>query len=254
MRPFDDDVWELYHVADDPSEVHDLAADEPERLARMVERWWEEAARYHVLPLDNRILLTILNPPPTAILQRSRYRYLPHGAPVPESVAVDVRNRSHDDHRERRRARRTSRPTGVLLALGCVLGGWSFHVLDGRLRYVHNLYGKTLDVITSDVVVGAGLRTRSGSATRRPTTKGVAASCSSTVTSSVPARSRRFTPTRYNNTGAGLSCGYELGPPVGEGYEAPFRFIGTIHDVVVDVNGEAPRNPLAEFERIMSQQ
>ena len=64
----------------------------------------------------------------------------------------------------------------------------------------------------------------------------------------------RFTPTRYNNTGAGLSCGYELGPPVGEGYEAPFRFTGTIHEVVVEVTGEPPRDPLAEFERIMSQQ
>ena len=49
-------MWELYHVAEDPSEVHDLAAEEPERLARMVDLWWEEAARYHVLPLDNRIL------------------------------------------------------------------------------------------------------------------------------------------------------------------------------------------------------
>ena len=28
-RPFDDDVWELYHVADDFAEVHDLAADGP---------------------------------------------------------------------------------------------------------------------------------------------------------------------------------------------------------------------------------
>jgi arylsulfatase len=28
-RSFDDDVWELYHVADDFSEVHDLAGEEP---------------------------------------------------------------------------------------------------------------------------------------------------------------------------------------------------------------------------------
>ena len=31
--PFDDDVWELYHVAVDPSEHDDLAEREPERLA-----------------------------------------------------------------------------------------------------------------------------------------------------------------------------------------------------------------------------
>ena len=31
--PFDDDVWELYHVAEDLSESDDLAAEEPDRLA-----------------------------------------------------------------------------------------------------------------------------------------------------------------------------------------------------------------------------
>ena len=40
MRSFDDDVWELYHVAEDFSECHDLAEVDPERLARMVDLWW----------------------------------------------------------------------------------------------------------------------------------------------------------------------------------------------------------------------
>src|SRR5205823_9110652 len=46
--------WELYHVAVDPSECHDLAQAEPERLASLVDRWWAEAERNSVLPLDNR--------------------------------------------------------------------------------------------------------------------------------------------------------------------------------------------------------
>ena len=36
---------------------------------------------------------------------------------------------------------------GVLLALGSALGGWSLHVLDGQIRYVHNLYGKERHVV-----------------------------------------------------------------------------------------------------------
>ena len=35
--------WELYHVAEDFSESHDLAAQHPEKLAELVERWWAEA-------------------------------------------------------------------------------------------------------------------------------------------------------------------------------------------------------------------
>ncbi len=154
MAPFDEDVWELYHVAVDPSEVHDLADQEPERLARMIDTWWEEAARYNVLPLDNRILFTILNPPPNKILERHRYRYVPYGAPVPQSIAADVRNRSHEITASVDVEAGVT-AEGVLLAMGCVLGGWSFQVLDGRLRYLHNLYGKSLDVIESDRVIGA---------------------------------------------------------------------------------------------------
>ena len=51
---FDDDVWELYHLDDDFSEVHDLAPTEPERLADLQARWWAEAERNQVLPLDDR--------------------------------------------------------------------------------------------------------------------------------------------------------------------------------------------------------
>ena len=37
--PFDDDVWELYHLATDRSECHDLAADRPDKLAELIARW-----------------------------------------------------------------------------------------------------------------------------------------------------------------------------------------------------------------------
>ena len=251
---FDDDVWELYRVADDPSEIHDLAGDEPERLARMVELWWEEAARYDVLPLDNRIMHTILNPRPNRVLDRTRYRYLPHGAPVPESVAVDVRNRAHEITASVSVAADAS-PEGVLLAMGCVLGGWSLHALDGRLRYVHNLYGKQIDVITADVAIGPG--THALGFRYRATTDGGGTGTLFVDGEEVGSGDiERFTPTRYTNTGAGLSCGYELGPPVGEGYETPFRFTGTIHEVVVvvDGNGDASQDPQAEFDRIMTEQ
>ena len=63
--PFDDDVWELYHVAEDLSETTDLAAEEPQRVADLVARWWEEAERNQVLPLDNRVLWTLAHPKPS---------------------------------------------------------------------------------------------------------------------------------------------------------------------------------------------
>ena len=140
--PFDDDVWELYHVAEDVSEVHDLAAEFPEKVAELVALWWEEARRNDVLPLDNRVLEAIVHKHDRRRPQET-YRYFQGGAQVPEWVAADVRNRSHQmsvtvDVPD------GVVPSGVLLALGCALGGWSLHILDGRLRYVHNLHGQRL--------------------------------------------------------------------------------------------------------------
>ena len=250
--PYDDDVWELYHVAEDVSETRDLAAEQPELVAELVDLWWEEARRYQVLPLDHRIMHTILNPRPLRVHERTRYRYVPHGAPVPESVSVDVRNRAHTITATVDLPDGTV-AEGVLLAMGCVLGGWSFHLLDGRLRYVHNLYGKELHVVSSDEVVTPGSHVL-GFTFEKTTDEGGVGTL--TVdgrivgTGDIP----RFTPTRFNNTGAGLSCGYELGPPVADGYESPFRFTGTIVDVVVEVSGESPLDPLAKFEAIMSEQ
>src|SRR5689334_23077019 len=60
--PFDDDVWELYRVADDLSECDDVAAQHPDVLDDLVALWWEEAERYKVLPLDNRPVAALLAP------------------------------------------------------------------------------------------------------------------------------------------------------------------------------------------------
>ena len=38
----------------------------------------------------------------------------------------------------------------------------------------------------------------------------------------------RFTPSGFNGVGVGLTCGYEWGPAVGEGYLAPYPFNGLI--------------------------
>ncbi len=152
--PFDDDVWELYHVAEDVSEAHDRAAEFPEKVAELVALWWEEARRNDVLPLDNRVLDIMVHKHDRRRAQDA-YRYFQGGAPVPEWVAVDVRNRSHAI------ALDVDVPDGVvpdgtLLALGCALGGWSLHVHGGRLRYVHNLHGQRLYEVTADRGLDAG--------------------------------------------------------------------------------------------------
>src|SRR5262249_59271011 len=53
-QSFDDDQWELYHLADDFSEYRDLAREQPAKLEEMLKLWWAEAETHGVLPLDDR--------------------------------------------------------------------------------------------------------------------------------------------------------------------------------------------------------
>ncbi len=51
--PFDDDVWELYGP-DDWTQAHDLATENPDKLAELQRLWLIEAVKYNVVPLDDR--------------------------------------------------------------------------------------------------------------------------------------------------------------------------------------------------------
>src|SRR5207302_2950384 len=88
-RPFEDDIWELYHVAEDFSECHDVSADHPGKLKQLQELWWEEAQRFQVLPLNNQ---------PGRFgdrrFRRARYVYRPGMGSIPESMAPNLRNRA----------------------------------------------------------------------------------------------------------------------------------------------------------------
>jgi len=250
--PFDDDVWELYHVAEDLSETTDLAAEQPERLAEMVDRWWDEAERNQVLPLDNRVLWTLTHPKPDHRAPRTRYRYFQGGAQVPEHVAANVRNRSHAVWVDVVVAEDET-PEGALIALGSALGGWSLHLLDGRLRYVHNLYGKTRYLLAAPEPLIPGAHTLGFSFEKDEGAGGTGAlHCDGAVVAEGVIE--RFTPAGFNGVGAGLTCGYEWGPAIGEGYRAPFAFNGRIKRAVVEVTGPVVRDPLAELAAILAEQ
>jgi arylsulfatase len=249
--PFDEDVWELYHVAEDVSEVHDLAGQYPEKVAELVALWWEEARRNDVLPLDNRVLEAMVHRHDRR-RPRAVYRYFQNAAPVPEWVAVDVRNRSHVMTVVVELPAGVE-PDGTLLALGCALGGWSLHVVAGRLRYVHNLHSRRVYEVASESVLGAG---RHEIVFRFDKDQGAGGRGTLLVDGEVVGTGdvERVTPVAYNEVGIGLTCGYEWGPAVGGDYNAPFAFNGTILRAEVEATGPMVHDPVAEVAAILSAQ
>lgn len=258
--PFEEDRWELYDLRRDPTELHDLAADHPDRLAELVAIWWDEARANQVLPLDNRVLHTIAHPKPDRRRERRRATFWPDAAPVPEPVAPNVKNRFHHITAyltipEADPATHTAGPTpeGVLLAQGSALGGFSLHLYQGRLRYVFNLYGRHRDVIEAADPVPPGERRLAMRYQPAPTGGGAVELLIDDVVVAEGSIAR-FTAVAFNHTGTGLTCGYEQGPAVGEGYVAPFRCNVALHRVTLEVGDPVAEDPAVVVDRILSAQ
>ena len=49
------DLWELYNVDEDFSQANDLAASNPAKLKELQALFLQEAERYRVLPIDDRV-------------------------------------------------------------------------------------------------------------------------------------------------------------------------------------------------------
>ncbi|MBT6091813.1 MAG: arylsulfatase [Acidimicrobiaceae bacterium] len=151
----DDDVWELYHLDEDFSECHDLAVDQPERLADLVQMFWEEAERYQVLPImDQSKALFAGHHTAGTPRARDQFVYLPPTPRVPMDSAPALGSRSWTMRFELERP--VGDEAGVLLAFGTVNCGLVVYVDDGgHLVYDHNAYSHHT-VVRSPEPVPAG--------------------------------------------------------------------------------------------------
>jgi arylsulfatase A-like enzyme len=224
-----DAAWELYDVRADPSECHDLAATEPERCRELVELWWAEAERHQVLPLDNRPFSDLVLDRPK-LPERSRYVYRPHRAPVPEAQAAPTKNRGHSITAHVL-VDGEAAVQGALAVQGSVLGGWSFHVVDGRLVYAHNLSGWRVHRVEAALPpLAAG---RHSLAVRLDLDGSASLLVDGAVVGQGSIEQRAWG--RYSLTGHGLTAGWATGLPPVDDYRAPFRCT-VLERVEIDVD------------------
>jgi arylsulfatase A-like enzyme len=143
MTHFEDDTWQLYHLAVDPGETTDLAGEHPERVAELRAAWEQAAEQHGVFPLDegSGLMLTQRDPaesrfiepvvllPGTPTLERFRSnRLIQH-----RSFVVDLAFAWDGD-------------AGVLVAHGGQGGGYMVYVEDGEVRLAWNAFGKLHDL------------------------------------------------------------------------------------------------------------
>lgn len=255
---FDQDEWELYHVAKDRSESRNLAAEQPEKLKELVDAWFVEAEKNHVLPLDDRGAAEILNlERPSQEPVRDRYVYFPDTAPVPEAVAVNVRGRSYKILANIEITHKN--PSGVIFAHGSRFGGHSLFIKNHRLYYVYNFLGiEPEQVFVSKARLKPGKYTvgmeftRDGAGENGESLGTTKLYIDERVVAEGPMRTQ---PAKFTLSGDGLCVGYDSGDAVSKLYETPGKFRGgEIELVGVTVEGTPYIDLEAEAKRIMMTQ
>jgi arylsulfatase A-like enzyme len=155
LPPYDDDLWELYGP-DDWTQSRNIAAEEPERLAELQRLFLIEAARYNVLPLDDRRAERFnsdIAGRPTLIRGKSQLLFGGMRRLSEHSVAV-IKNKSHAVTAQIEVP--DGGADGVIVAQGGAFGGWSIYLKDGKPAYCYNTFGLQRFKVVGDAVLSPG--------------------------------------------------------------------------------------------------
>jgi arylsulfatase A-like enzyme len=129
--------WELYNVAMDYSQNHDLKEQFPEKLKEMQALFVSEAEKYQVFPLDNRAFVRLLTPRPSATAGKTVFTYTGEKAGIPVANAPSILNKDYTITAE------ITVPEGgaegMIVTIGGRFGGYGLFLQDGKPVFVYNL-------------------------------------------------------------------------------------------------------------------
>jgi arylsulfatase A-like enzyme len=229
--------WELYHLDDDYSQAHDVAAQYPDKLKELEDLFEAEAQRNHVYPLeplrnDGLPLVTVGK---TSFLYRSGQQ------PIPAISAPRLWQRAHVITADLDVP--ASGAAGVIVAQGGRYGGFTLYVKSGALIYESNINTHRVGKIVSFEALPAGKVTVALEfAPDAPVPEQPAVSFQPArlvpglVTVSINGKTvgSGHIPGIGNNTDT-MDIGYDRGSPVSASYASPFAFTGTVESLRVEL-------------------
>ncbi|HQR04557.1 MAG: arylsulfatase [Proteobacteria bacterium] len=129
--------WELYDLKTDFSQSRNLAREMPDKLKAMEDKWWAEAGRNNVLPVDDDLQSRDRNAAQTTMMaaRRSDFEFWGNAVSVYADSAPFMVARSFSITAHVTIPRGGGK--GVLVASGSRFGGWSFYFKDGRPAMLH---------------------------------------------------------------------------------------------------------------------
>ena len=226
------DVWELYDLTKDFSQADDLAAKEPQRLAKMKELFVAEAKANQALPIGGG-LWTRFHPEDAITSPYKSWRFDATTTRMPEFTAPGLGKKSN---RVTVDVEVGPEASGVLYALGGASGGLTLYMDKGQLVYEYNMLIIERTSVRSAGQIAAGKHTVEIDTTiAKP---GAAADVVLMVDGKAVAHTtvKRTVPAAFTASET-LDVGVDLGSPVSLDYfdRAPFKFDGTIEKVTVEL-------------------
>ena len=138
--------WELYNLDEDYSQVHDLAAARPDKLAELQADFDAAAERYHVYPLASDYLAR-LNPSnrPHAVQPSDTYTYYPGDARYPIAAWPNV---TPDWEATARLSTATASDSGPVFGMGMRFTGYRLALEEGVPVFIYDPTGREEERMT----------------------------------------------------------------------------------------------------------
>lgn len=129
--------WELYDLSKDWTQSHDVASENPKKLAEMKEMFLQEAKKHNVLPLDASCATRLVAPRPNITAGRKEFIYTRPQTGIPQGDSPLLLNTSYTVKAD------VDVPQGgaegIILTSGGRFAGYGFYLLKGKPVFLWNL-------------------------------------------------------------------------------------------------------------------
>ncbi|MGZ4477775.1 MAG: arylsulfatase [Nocardioidaceae bacterium] len=238
----DQDVWELYYLPHDFSQAHNLAAEQPEKLAELKELFWHEAERNRVLPLLGGMCIFFGIVPPLPDV--TRYTFAGDVQNVQRGMVPRIAGRSYSIEADLHIPEDGAE--GVVVANADFIGGFALWVdADRRLHHTYSFLGVETyrQVSTEPLPCGEVTVTMLFESDQNKPGSGGNVSLWVEDRRIGGDRMPRTVPVTFSSY-AGMDIGRDNGLVVDRDYEdrAPYPFTGTVRRVVIDLKPVPPED------------
>jgi arylsulfatase len=241
---YDKPKWELFDINADFSEAHNLAAQYPDKVEELEDKWWDAATEYQVLPMVDAGLLERALYAKFIKLPAPEHRVIPvGGGSIPHNIAPLLPGKSYIISADIERD--NAQQQGVIAAQGDQFSGYSLYVLNNKLFYERNIGSDVIrmesseplpigkvhvefkyDKVSTALAVAKGLFSEGIGFNRLSVLKGTAS-----IWQNGQSVAETFIEQPFMIGWEGLDIGKDTGSPVSPHYTAPFAFEGKLQAV-----------------------